>query len=40
MATLIGATLTINEVAEATHSTGGEVLSALGSRLHRLYYAT
>jgi alanine racemase len=40
MATLIGATLTIDEVAEATHSTGGEVLSALGSRLHRLYYAT
>jgi alanine racemase len=40
MATLIGATLTIDEVAEATHSTGGEVLSALGSRLHRRYYAT
>ena len=38
MATLIGST--IDEVAEATHSTGGEVLSALGSRLHRLYYAT
>jgi alanine racemase len=40
MATLIGATLTIDEVAEATHSTGREVLTALGSRFHRLYYAT
>jgi alanine racemase len=40
MATLIGATLTIDEVAKATRSTGGEVLSALGNRFHRLYYAT
>jgi alanine racemase len=40
MATLIGATITIDEVAEATRSTGQEVLTALGSRLHRIYYAT
>jgi alanine racemase len=40
MATLIGATMTIDEVAEATRSTGQEVLTALGSRLHRIYYAT
>ena len=40
MATLIGSTLTIDEVAEATHSSGREVLTALGSRFHRLYYAT
>ena len=40
MATLIGATMTIDEVAEATRSTGQEVLTALGSRFHRIYYAT
>jgi alanine racemase len=40
MATLIGATITIDEVAEATRSTGQEVLAALGSRFHRIYYAT
>ena len=40
MATLIGATITIDEVAEATRSTGQEVLTALGSRFHRIYYAT
>ena len=40
MATLIGSTLTIDEVAEATHSSGREVLTALGSRFHRVYYAT
>jgi alanine racemase len=40
MATLIGATMTIDEVAEATQSTGEEVLTALGSRFHRIYYAT
>jgi alanine racemase len=40
MATLIGATMTIDEVAEATRSTGQEVLTALGSGLHRIYYAT
>jgi alanine racemase len=40
MATLIASTMTIDEVAEATRSTGREVLSALGSRFHRIYYAT
>jgi alanine racemase len=40
MATLIGPTMTIDEVAEATRSTGQEVLTALGSRFHRIYYAT
>ncbi len=40
MATLIGATMTIDEVAEATRSTGREVPTALGGRLHRTYYAT
>jgi alanine racemase len=40
MATLIGATMTIDEVAEATRSTGQEVLTALGNRFHRIYYAT
>jgi len=40
MATLIGATMTVAEVAEATQSSGQEVLTALGSRLHRVYYAT
>jgi alanine racemase len=40
MATLIGATMTIDEVAEATRSTAQEVLTALGCRFHRIYYAT
>jgi alanine racemase len=40
MATLIGASMTIDEVAEATRSTGQEILSALGNRFHRVYYAT
>jgi alanine racemase len=40
MATLIGATMTIDEVAEAIRSTGQEVLTALGNRFHRVYYAT
>jgi alanine racemase len=40
MATLIGPTMTIDEVAETTRSTGREVLTALGSRFHRIYYAT
>jgi alanine racemase len=40
MATLIGATMTIDEVAEAIRSTAPEVLTALGGRLHRIYYAT
>jgi alanine racemase len=40
MATLIGSTITVDEVAHATRSTGQEVLTALGSRFHRIYYAT
>ena len=40
MATLISSTMTVDEVAEATQSTGREVLTALGSRFHRVYYAT
>ena len=40
MATLIGAAMTIDEVAEATRSAGQEVLASLGSGLHRIYYAT
>jgi alanine racemase len=40
MATLISSTMTVDEVAEATQSTGREVLTALGSRFHRIYYAT
>jgi alanine racemase len=40
MATLIGSTITIDEVAGATQSSGREVLTALGSRFHRIYYAT
>ena len=40
MATLIGSAMTIDEVAEATRSTGQEVLTALGSRFHRIFYAT
>ena len=40
MATLIGSTITVDEVAHATRSTGREVLTALGSRFHRIYYAT
>jgi alanine racemase len=39
-ATLIGATMAVDEVAEAAGSTGQEVLTALGSGLHRVYYAT
>jgi alanine racemase len=40
MATLIGSAMSIDDVAEATKSTGREVLSGLGSRFHRIYYAT
>ena len=40
MATLIGSAIGIDEVAEATNSTGAEVLSGLGGRFHRIYYAT
>ena len=40
MATLIGPTISIDDLAEATKSTGREMLSGLGSRFHRIYYAT
>ena len=40
MATLIGSTITVDEIAHATRSTGREVLTGLGSRFHRIYYAT
>jgi alanine racemase len=40
MVTLIGSSMTIDEVAEATNSTGREVLASLGSGIHRIYYAT
>jgi alanine racemase len=40
MATLIGSAMDIDEVAAATNSTGAEVLSGLGGRFHRIYYAT
>jgi alanine racemase len=40
MATLIGPTISIDDVADASKSTGREVLSGLGSRFHRNYYAT
>jgi len=40
MATLIGPAISIDDLAEATKSTGREVLSGLGNRFHRIYYAT
>ena len=40
MATLIGSAITIDEVAVTTQPTGREVLTALGNRFHRIYYAT
>ena len=40
MATLIGSEITIDEVAAARDMTGAEVLSGLGNRFHRIYYAT
>lgn len=40
MATLIGSSMSIDEVAEATKSTGREVLTGLRSGFHRIYYAT
>jgi alanine racemase len=39
MVTLIGAELGIDDLAAATKSTGREVLSRLGHRFHRIYYA-
>jgi alanine racemase len=40
LVTLIGPAISIDEIAEATRSTGREVLSGLGGRFHRVYYAT
>jgi alanine racemase len=40
MVTLIGGEIGIDDVAAASSSTGREVLSQLGSRFHRIYYAT
>ena len=39
MVTLIGGEIGIDDVAAATASTGREVLSHLGNRFHRIYYA-
>jgi alanine racemase len=39
MVTLIGGDIGIDDVASAARSTGREVLSHLGSRFHRIYYA-
>jgi alanine racemase len=39
MATLIGAQVGIDELAAATAASGREVLSGLGHRFHRVYYA-
>jgi alanine racemase len=36
---LIGGEIGIDDVAAAIRSTGREVLSHLGSRFHRIYYA-
>jgi alanine racemase len=39
MVTLIGSEISIDEFAIAAKSSGREVLSHLGSRFHRIYYA-
>jgi alanine racemase len=39
MVTLIGAEVGIDDIAAATKSTGREILSQLGDRFHRVYYA-
>jgi alanine racemase len=39
MVTLIGAEIGIDDLAAATKSPGREVLSHLGRRFHRIYYA-
>jgi alanine racemase len=39
MVTLIGAEISIDDLAAASKSTGREVLSHLGRRFHRIYYA-
>ena len=40
MVTLIGPEISIDDLAAASKSTGREVLSHLGRRFHRIYYAT
>jgi alanine racemase len=39
MVTLLGADLTLGDLAAAARSSGPEVLSRLGHRFHRIYYA-
>ena len=39
MVTLIGPEMSVDDLAAAGKSTGREVLSRLGSRFHRIYYA-
>jgi alanine racemase len=39
MVTLIGPEISIDDLAAASKSTGREVLSHLGRRFHRIYYA-
>ena len=40
MATLVGAEISIDDLAAASKSTGRELLIHLGHRFHRIYYAT
>jgi alanine racemase len=39
MVTVIGGDMGLDDVAATTRSIGREVLSHLGSRFHRIYYA-
>jgi alanine racemase len=39
MVTLIGAEIGVDEIAAASRSSGREVLTHLGNRFHRVYYA-
>jgi alanine racemase len=40
MATLVGAEISIDDLAAASKSNGRELLIHLGHRFHRIYYAT
>ena len=40
MITLIGAEISIDDLAAASKSTGRELLSHLGHRFHRIYHVT
>jgi alanine racemase len=40
MATLVGAEISIDDLAAASKSSGRELLIHLGRRFHRIYYAT